>query len=436
MKMTGKDFLGQLNARGLIEQKTANEELEIHLDACRVIYCGFDPTADSLHIGSLIPLLMLRRFQLAGHRPIILVGGCTGLIGDPSFKMEERQLNSPDLVADWVEKLKEQLRRFLNFDTVNKNSAIIVDNLAWTSELSVITFLREVGKHFPVNTMLSRESVKKRLARKGSGISFTEFSYALLQGLDFSELYRRYACTLQIGGNDQWGNIVSGIELSRRQSNARCFGLTLPLVTKTDGTKFGKTEKGTIWLDPNKTSPYSFYQYWLGVSDLDVYRFLKFFTFMTLDRIAEIEASDNLSEDKPFAQSVLASEVTRLVHGEDGLSVAKRITRCLFSGNASDLSEQDFVQLEKDGVATAVPDDFSKLPLTKLLVKVGVVKSGKEVKDALCRGSLFINGAVKSPKDNMRGAETFSPEKGFFGRYFLLRLGKKKFHIFYHQECG
>ncbi len=428
--MTGKEFLDHLSERGLIEQKTANEELEIHLNACRVIYCGFDPTADSLHIGSLIPLLMLKRFQLAGHRPIILIGGCTGLIGDPSFKTEERQLNSPDLVAAWVKKLKKQLRKFLNFDTANENSAIIVDNLAWTSDLSVITFLREVGKHFSVNTMLSRESVKKRLAREGSGISFTEFSYALLQGLDFAELYRRYACTVQIGGSDQWGNIVSGIDLSRRQCNARCFGLTLPLVTKTDGTKFGKTEQGTIWLDPIKTSPYSFYQYWLGVSDSDVYRFLKFFTFLPLEKITQIEASDTLFKGKPLAQSLLASEVTRLVHGEDGLSMAKRITRCLFSGDVSDLSEHDFLQLEEDGVATAVPGDYCDLPLTKLLVKVGVVKSGKEVKDALTRGSLSVNGQVKSPKDNMRGAETFSVERAYFGRYFLLRLGKKKFHLF------
>tara|TARA_X000000950_G_scaffold249490_1_gene309363 strand:- start:875 stop:2173 length:1299 start_codon:yes stop_codon:yes gene_type:complete len=430
MTMTGKEFLDHLSERGLIEQKTANEELEIHLNACRVIYCGFDPTADSLHIGSLIPLLMLKRFQLAGHRPIILIGGCTGLIGDPSFKTEERQLNSPDLVAAWVKKLKKQLRKFLNFDTANENSAIIVDNLAWTSDLSVITFLREVGKHFSVNTMLSRESVKKRLAREGSGISFTEFSYALLQGLDFAELYRRHACTVQIGGSDQWGNIVSGIDLSRRQCNARCFGLTLPLVTKTDGTKFGKTEQGTIWLDPIKTSPYSFYQYWLGVSDSDVYRFLKFFTFLPLEKITQIEASDTLFKGKPLAQSLLASEVTRLVHGEDGLSMAKRITRCLFSGDVSDLSEHDFLQLEEDGVATAVPGDYCDLPLTKLLVKVGVVKSGKEVKDALTRGSLSVNGQVKSPKDNMRGAETFSVERAYFGRYFLLRLGKKKFHLF------
>ena len=430
MTMTGKEFLDHLDERGLIEQKTANEELEIHLNARRVIYCGFDPTADSLHTGSLIPLLMLKRFQLAGHRPIILIGGCTGLIGDPSFKSEERQLNSPDLVAAWVKKLKKQLSKFLNFDTANENCAIIVDNLAWTSDLSVITFLREVGKHFSVNTMLSRESVKKRLAREGSGISFTEFSYALLQGLDFAELYRRYACTVQIGGSDQWGNIVSGIDLSRRQSDARCFGLTLPLITKTDGTKFGKTEQGTIWLDPSKTSPYSFYQYWLGVSDSDVYRFLKLFTFLPLEKITEIEASDTLFDGKPSAQSLLASEVTRLVHGEDGLSMAKRITGCLFSGDVSDLSEHDFLQLEEDGVATNVPIDYCDLPLTKLLVKVGVVKSGKEVKDALTRGSLSVNGEVKSPKDNMRGAETFSVERAYFGRYFLLRLGKKKFHLF------
>lgn len=280
MTQSGSQLIEQLRQRGLIAQISGDSELESHLDQSRTLYCGFDPTADSLHIGSLVPLLILKRFQMAGHRPIILVGGSTGLIGDPSFKAEERKLNTPEVVADWVEKLRRQTSQFVDFDQ-GDNAAIVVNNLDWTEQMTALDFLRDVGKHFSVNNMISKESVKQRLYREGAGISFTEFAYSLLQGLDFAELNRLYDCTLQVGGSDQWGNIISGIDLSRRQNKAQCFALTAPLVTKADGSKFGKTETGTVWLDPNKTSPYSFYQFWLNVADADVYKFLRYFTFIS-----------------------------------------------------------------------------------------------------------------------------------------------------------
>ena len=243
------ELLADLEKRGLIAQRTAEQELNEHLSESRTIYCGFDPTADSLHIGSLVPLLMLKRFQEAGHKPIALVGGSTGLIGDPSFKAAERQLNGPEVVIEWVERLKSQINRFIDFD----DGAIMANNYDWTSDLSVLDFLRDIGKHFSVNAMIQKESVKQRIDREDSGISFTEFSYMLLQAMDFAELYKRNECTLQIGGSDQWGNITAGIDLTRRLHGGKVFGLTMPLITKSDGTKFGKTESGTIWLDPAKT---------------------------------------------------------------------------------------------------------------------------------------------------------------------------------------
>ena len=249
-------LLGDLQQRGLIAQMTADSELAEHLSHSRKVYCGFDPTADSLHIGSLVPLLMLKRFQLAGHTPIALVGGSTGLIGDPSFKAQERSLNTPDIVQNWCDRLKNQIERFVDFDRVD-NPAVMANNYDWTGNISALDFLRDVGKHFSVNSMIQKESVKQRIDREGSGISFTEFSYMLLQSWDFAELNRLNECTVQIGGSDQWGNITGGIDLTRRLHGNQIFGITMPLVTKSDGTKFGKTESGTIWLDPAKTSPYA-----------------------------------------------------------------------------------------------------------------------------------------------------------------------------------
>src|SRR5210317_1614049 len=312
-------LLTELQARGLIFQIAGEDDLSAWLDGgSRTLYCGFDPTADSLHIGSLVPLLMLRRFQDAGHKPIALVGGATGLIGDPSFKAQERQLNTPDVVAGWVDKLKAQVSRFISFDE-SDSTAIVVNNLDWTANIDVLTFLRDVGKHFSVNAMIQKESVKQRIEREGSGISFTEFAYSILQSLDFAELHKGYECGLQIGGSDQWGNITGGIDLTRRLHGAQVFGLTMPLITKADGTKFGKTESGTIWLDPARTSPYAFYQFWLATADADVYKFLKYFTFMSVAEIDEIEAEDKAAGGRPQAQRILAEQVTALVHGDEGL---------------------------------------------------------------------------------------------------------------------
>ena len=431
MDLSGKKLVMQLEQRGLIAQYSGDENLAAHLDVSRTLYCGFDPTADSLHIGSLVPLLMLKRFQDAGHRPIILVGGSTGLIGDPSFKAEERKLNSPEIVAGWVEKIRHQTSQFVDFDESLPNGAIIVNNLDWTAGIDVLDFLRDVGKHFSINSMIQKESVKQRLQRDGGGISFTEFSYSLLQSLDFAELNRRYNCTLQIGGSDQWGNIVGGIDLTRRQNQSQCFGLTSPLITKADGSKFGKTESGTVWLNAGKTSPYSFYQFWLNVADEDVYKFLRYFTFLSLKEIEDIERSDRDSEKKPEAQRILAREATELVHGKLGVEAALRISDALFSGDPNKLSKKDFEQMCQDGISSSVDEEgLLQKPLTQILTDCGMVKAGREVKDALGRHSVFVNGIPQGNSDNMKAREIFSKEKALHGRFFLVRLGKKKYHLF------
>ncbi len=426
------NFLQELQDRGLVAQTTGGDALAEHLSSgSRTLYCGFDPTADSLHIGSLVPLLMLKRFQLAGHKPIALVGGATGLIGDPSFKAQERKLNTPDVVASWVDKLRAQVSRFIDFNT-GANSAEVVNNLDWVGKVDVLSFLRDVGKHFSINNMINKESVKQRIEREGEGISFTEFTYMLLQSYDFAELYERNQCTLQIGGSDQWGNITGGIDLTRRMHGGHVFGLTMPLVTKADGTKFGKTETGTVWLDSSKTSPYAFYQFWLNTADADVYKFLRYFTFLSVAQIAVIEAEDIARAAKPEAQRILAEEMTRLVHGNDGLLAAQRITQALFSDDLAGLSQSDFEQLQQDGLPSSklVRVDIAEVPLTQILADVEMAASGKQVKDALVRNAVFINGQPKSIDDNMQSANSFSIEKAFFGRFYLVKLGKKKYHLF------
>ncbi|WP_444892709.1 tyrosine--tRNA ligase [Microbulbifer sp. TRSA001] len=430
--MAGVDMilLEDLDRRGLINQATGDGELTQHLSESRTLYCGFDPTADSLHIGSLVPLLTLKRFQAAGHKPIALVGGATGLIGDPSFKAQERSLNTPDIVAGWVDKLKSQVSQFINFDC-GENSAIVANNLDWTRDLNVLDFLRDVGKHFSVNNMVNKESVKQRIQREGEGISFTEFSYMLLQSMDFSELYKLHDCTLQIGGSDQWGNITGGVDLTRRQHRGKVFGLTLPLVTKADGTKFGKTESGTIWLDPKRTSPYAFYQFWLNTADADVYKFLRYFTFLSVDEIEAIETADRERAGRPEAQGVLAREVTRLVHGEEGLVAAERISRALFSGDIADLSASDLEQLRLDGLPSSVlPKDFGEQSLINLLVDAGMAPSGKPVKDALGRNAVLVNGEAVGMSANAEPASVFCRDKAMSDSYFIVRLGKKKYHLF------
>lgn len=424
-------LLADLRARGLIFQIAGEQELPAWLDGgCRTLYCGFDPTADSLHIGSLVPLLMLRRFQLAGHRPLALVGGATGLIGDPSFKAQERQLNTPEVVSGWVEKIRAQVSRFIDFDDA-PNSAVVVNNLDWTRGVDVLTFLRDIGKHFSVNAMIQKESVKQRIEREGSGLSFTEFTYMILQSWDFAQLNERYDCGLQIGGSDQWGNITGGIDLTRRLHGRQVYGLTMPLITKADGTKFGKTEAGTVWLDPARTSPYAFYQFWLNTADADAYRFLKYFTFLPVEEIEALERADAERAGRPEAQSVLAEEVTRLVHGEEAVLAARRITDALFSGSLESLSESDLLQLRQDGLPStrldrgALPDT-----VTQLLTEAGMATSGKQVKDALGRQAVLVNGRALSWEDNARVDDCLRAELAMHGRFFIVRLGKKKYHLF------
>ena len=424
-------LLADLRARGLIFQIAGEDALPEWLDGgSRTLYCGFDPTADSLHIGSLVPLLMLRRFQLAGHKPLALVGGATGLIGDPSFKAQERQLNTEDVITGWVDKLKIQVAQYIDFDA-GGCSAEVVNNLDWTAGVDVLTFLRDVGKHFSVNSMIQKESVKQRIEREGSGISFTEFTYMILQSYDFAELSERHDCSLQIGGSDQWGNITGGIDLARRMYGKQVFGLTMPLITKSDGSKFGKTEAGTIWLDPARTSPYAFYQFWLSTVDADVYKFLKYFTFLDVEEIDAIEQADAERQGRPEAQAVLAREVTRLVHGEEGLQAAMRITEALFSGALDALSEGDVLQLRQDGLpASTVARGGFPDTLTQLLTEAGMASSGKQVKDALGRKAVLINNRELGWEDNGDVSAALTPELALYSRFYLVRLGKKKYHLF------
>ncbi|MGR6862028.1 tyrosine--tRNA ligase [Aliivibrio salmonicida] len=418
------ELLQDLKARGLIAQCTADEELAEHLSTdCRTLYCGFDPTADSLHIGSLVPLLVLKRFQQAGHKPLALVGGATGLIGDPSFKAAERQLNTSDVVGDWVNKIRAQVSAFVDFNE-SKNGAEVVNNLDWIGEINVIEFMRDIGKHFSVNAMIQKESVKQRIDREGSGISFTEFSYMLLQSYDFAALNKAKECTLQIGGSDQWGNITGGIDLTRRMNRNKVFGLTLPLVTKSDGTKFGKTESGTIWLDPSKTSPYAFFQFWLGTADADVYDFLRFFTFLSVDEIAAIEESDKSVQGRPAGQGVLAKEVTRLVHGEEGLASSERITAALFSGDLASLTEIDLAQLAQDGLPTTELE-ASEQTIVEVLTQSELAKSNKMAREFIGNGAVSVNG------EKVADAEVIlKKEDALFGKYSVIKRGKKLFNLY------
>ena len=406
-----------LQQRGLIAQTTDAQALDTLLNEKKItLYCGFDPTADSLHIGHLLPILVLRRFQLAGHTPIALVGGATGMIGDPSFKAQERSLNTLETVQDWVAKIRAQLQPFLSFS--GGNAAIMANNFDWFGSMNCLDFLRDIGKHFSVNAMLNKESVKQRLSRDDVGISFTEFAYALLQGYDFAELYRRHGAVLQIGGSDQWGNITGGIDLSRRLHQATVYGLTLPLVTKADGTKFGKTEGGAVWLSAEKTSPYQFYQFWLKVADADVYKFLKYFTFLSVAEIEAIEASDQASGRKPQAQRILAEEMTRLIHGEEALAAAQRISASLFAEDQSALTESDFQQLSLDGLP-AFPVTES-INIVQALTTASLAKSNNEARGFISQGAVMVNGQKIDSADYVFGSDDKR-----FGHYTILRRGKR-----------
>lgn len=416
--MTKSNLIQQLQERGLVAQITDEKALIERLEQGPIaLYCGFDPTSDSLHLGHLVPLLCLKRFQEAGHKPIALVGGATGLIGDPSFKIEERKLNTIKMVSEWVEKISNQITLFLNFDDCN-NSAITANNYEWFGNMKVLTFMRDIGKHFSVNQMINREAVKQRMNRENHGISFTEFSYNLLQGYDFAELNKRYCVVLQIGGADQWGNITSGIDLTRRLYQQQVWGLTVPLITKSNGTKFGKTEGGTVWLDEKKTSPYKFYQFWINTADEDVYRFLKFFTFMSIENIQALEEEDKNSGKIPRAQYVLAEQVTRLVHGERGLLAAKRITESLFSSSFSKMTEADFEQLALDGIPVITL--HAKDDLQQALVAAELAPSRSQARTMINTKAVTING-----EKQLNAEYHFSDSDKLFSRFTLLRRGKK-----------
>ena len=421
-------LIQDLQARGLIAQTTDIEALSTLLNEQKIaLYCGFDPTADSLHIGHLLPVLALRRFQQAGHTPIALVGGATGMIGDPSFKAVERSLNSAETVAGWVESIRNQLKPFLSFE--GENAAIMANNADWFGSMNCLDFLRDIGKHFSVNAMLNKESVKQRIDRDDVGISFTEFAYTLLQSYDFAELNKRHGATLQIGGSDQWGNITNGIDLTRRLNQKQVFGLTLPLVTKSDGTKFGKTEGGAVWLNAKKTSPYQFYQFWLKVADADVYKFLKYFTFLSIEEIAAIEAKDKASGTKPEAQRILAEEMTRLIHGETALQAAQRITESLFAEDQSSLTESDFEQLALDGLPAF--EVSGSLNVVEALVKTGLASSNKEARGFVNSKAVLLTGQAAELNNPNHAAER--PDDAYlladahkrFGKYTILRRGKR-----------
>jgi tyrosyl-tRNA synthetase len=417
--MKGQALLSEFRGRDLIADVTDEAELTAHLDAgTRTIYVGFDPTADSLHVGSLLPLLALRRVQLAGHRPIVLVGGGTGLIGDPSGKAGERALNPVEVVHEWAARLKRQVARFVDFE--GPGAAILADNYDWLGSVDLVTFLRDIGKHFSVGAMLAREAVRARLA---SGISFTEFSYQVLQAYDFLCLLRRHDCTVQLGGSDQWGNITAGIELIRRIEGRAAYGLTLPLVTKSDGTKFGKTESGTVWLDARRTSPYEMYQFWLNTADADVVRFLRYFTFLPLAEIDDLTAATARAPEKREAQRVLAREVTRLVHGDAALRDAEEISGALFSGDVAALTEGQLEQAFAGVPCTAV-DPPAALSATELLVRTGLAESKRRGRELISAGAVTLNGQRLGDPERQ-----VSPADALYGRYVILRKGKKTYHV-------
>ena len=413
------DILDDLAWRGLIAQSTDLDELRALLAAGPVtLYCGFDPTAPSLHLGNLIQILTLRRFQKAGHRPIGLVGGATGLIGDPSGKSAERVLNSEETVAGWVERVRGQVSKFLDFDE-GPTAATMVSNLDWTGPMSAIEFLRDIGKHFPVNRMLARETVKARLDT--TGMSYTEFSYVLLQSMDFLELYRRHGCRLQTGGSDQWGNLTAGVDLIRRVEGGSAHALTTPLLTKADGSKFGKTAGGeTYWLDPELTSPYAFYQFWINADDRDVEKFLKFFSFRPRE---EIEDLVKQGADRPAArapQRALAEEMTTLVHGADETARVIAASRALFGqGSLEELDERTLQAALSEVPRAEVP--AGELPsVVDLLAASGLCKSKSEARRAIAQGGAYLNNAKVESEEAVPAATDL-----LHGRFLVLRRGKR-----------
>ncbi|MUV39305.1 Tyrosine--tRNA ligase [Lentibacillus sp. JNUCC-1] len=420
------DILEDLEQRGLINQTTDREGLEKKLAKEEVtLYCGFDPTGDSLHIGHLVPLTMLKRFQKAGHKPIALVGGGTGMIGDPSGRSSERSLNTTEVVKGYSEKIRQQIHNILGVDDpVEENPVVVRNNHDWLSQMTVIDFLRDAGKHFGVNYMLGKESVSARIDQ---GISYTEFSYMILQSLDYLKLYEEENCTLQIGGSDQWGNITAGMELIRRSREDQAeeinvYGLTVPLITKADGTKFGKTAGGAIWLDGEKTTPYEFYQFWINTDDRDVIKFLHYFTFLTAEEIEELVWEVTNQPGKRVAQKRLAEEMTRSIHGDAALEQAQKITGALFSGELSNLTADEIKQGFKDVPAS----DMTKadMPLVDLLVDANISSSKRQAREDINNGAIYING-----QRNQEVAYVVTEQDRIEDQFMIVRRGKKKYFM-------
>jgi tyrosyl-tRNA synthetase len=419
-----------MQARGLLHDCTDENGLATHLAGePRTLYCGFDPTAESLHLGNLLQLIALRRFQEAGHRAIALVGGATGLIGDPSGKAGERTLEDPQVVAARAVKVRRQIENILGVEA----ETIIVDNIEWLGELSAIVLLRDFGKHFRVGAMLGKESVRSRLpATAGeeaqasdAGLSFTEFSYMILQAIDFLELHRRHGCTLQIGGSDQYGNITAGVELARRTENIRLYGLTLPLLTKSDGTKFGKTETGTVWLDPELTPPFALYQFFLNTAEADVFRLLRAFTFLSLTRIDALAAPTAAQPERRRAQRELAREVTLIVHGAEALNEAEHMTELLFGGSSAELTEIELEQIAASTTSTELDRAmFTTMSLADLLANAGIAVSKAQARGMCSQGAIRIfDDRVTDPRE--RALERFLRHE----RFLLVRRGTKTYHL-------
>ena len=413
------DIIEELSWRGLLADTTDIGELRQALGGGRVtFYAGFDPTAPGLHIGNLALLLTMRRLQLAGHRPIGLVGGATGLIGDPSGKSAERVLNPREVVAQWVERIRGEESRFLDFDA-GESSALVVSNLDWTAPMHVLEFLRDIGKHFSVNRMLDRESVKARL--ETGGISYTEFSYQLLQAMDYLELYRRHGCTLQLGGSDQWGNLVAGVDLIRRAESASVHALAIPLITKADGTKYGKTEGGAIWISADLMPPYAFYQFWLNVADVEVPGLLRVFSFKSRDEIEQLLLQ---SAERPAArigQRALAEEVTTLVHGPGETRRAIAASQALFGrGSLTDLDERTLAAVAAEVRAAEIPGDGGLPPVANLMAAAGVAPTVSAARRAIAEGGAYLNNQKVTDQKAVPG-----PEDLLHSRYLILRRGKR-----------
>jgi tyrosyl-tRNA synthetase len=421
--MSANNIIDELKWRGLVHQSTHEAALKAHLDAPRALYCGFDPTASSLHVGSLLPLMTLRRFQRLGHRPVALVGGATGMIGDPSGKSEERNLLSKEILAENIDGMKAQMQRFLDF--TGTNAAQIVNNFDWMAPLSFLDFLRDVGKHVPVNTMLAKDSVKSRIERPETGISYTEFSYMLLQAYDFAHLSQSHQCTLQIGGSDQWGNITAGTDLARRLHGVTLFGMTVPLLLTSDGRKMGKTEKGAIWLDSERTSPYAFYQYWINVADSDVMMCLRYLTELSQAQITELEQSLQTDPGARAAQKALAQWLTQFVHGEAGLSAALKATDIFFGAEISELNDAQLLDIFAEVPSASIEKSELQAGINILdaLMRANLCTSKSDARRALQAGAIAVNNRRLSAERNVDLNDLASAS------VMVLRNGKKRYAL-------